>query len=1211
MKNWTLVFITTITTGLSANAANQDSGLLPELSQSLASGEQGEQATRESEALIAKAELKAIESLQSLIQKKKGSPTEADLWLRLAELYLRRAKSGRYLDLQQKNQKSSMAQEQLIQAQKIFSKMVVQFPKFSSLDLVYFNWAFTCRQLGQNKKAEELYSEVSSRFTQSAVRPDALMALAEMKYDRQDFSGALVELKKIESYPAAQVYGYSLYKQAWSLYNLKRNHEATEKLIAVTQLEGSHRLRPEALRDLTLFFSEAQPPESAYSFFKKITSTEELAEAIYNLSSLYSSHSRFDDLYKAALPYLSDVPMSSAVVKLQTLILNSYETQKKRTEVLVWMKKAAANCSPNSDWRNQNPTIAEAQCESTLAKSHLEITKKWWDLWLKNKSNSSIADLTAEAFQIHLSRENPKQIDAKSHYAYAELLYQRSYFRPASEQYLITSQNTQDKELAHDSAYSALASLESAMQVKSETVDILKQSELCKSYLERFKDGKYREQVLFKFGFIAYQNKDFDESLKILSPLADKAKTDLSLQVRSQDLVLDIYNSQTDLDQLISKANNYVTKETSPDRIKKLNQIRREAEFARIQKNKIEDAPMVTFEKLKSFAEMHKEDADLSEKATLQAIALAYATDHKISGAEMAMKLEIKSEKQKDKIDMLKEATRTFYGQGFFEQALTALDKLKTIQSGKERQSTLTLISNIAKLNQNIALEQKLLRDQISSSKDKVEVSNLYRELLQSSLQKNSSLKSEQIKNEIRNKKIEPLVYELELESLSENLANGKRNEVFEKAKKFVGLSEYHEIRAFARLLQAQVLEYEFNTQSTKTELDRMVTVISLKTEKLEKAQSAYLAAASYSNTEKINILVSQGLHRLYTTYAKQIRQVQIKGILSEDEKNALNKELETLASPIQKKAEDLEKKLAKLGSSPDRQTNQVDWLNLDTQVPTPYTGASLQVSRFEDYTPEMSRSGDFSYRQIEKKNKLNCSEKNNFAKMNLSELILNTQNCLFKDNEEAFLSGVRQMAEAHPTSGLAPYHLSLWAKKQNQLEKSLALLDLALTLSAETTFFSYQKAVVLAGLKKERSEIEPLLLKAFDSGLELAELKIFHADLQFQKGDCLTAIEDLKSTKSDLKANYEMQNLEAECLAISGETQKSLQILKDQNNFSRFLEQARIQEKYLQDNNAAKLSLMKARDQKPNENILKWINEKINWLENQHVIQKTAQGGT
>ncbi len=94
-----LLLLSLVSTTQAFSAQESTKGLLPEVKLNSDNEDKNQETAFKSEVLITKAENKAIESLTQILKKKKGSPDEADLNYRLAEMYMRRAKSGRFFDL--------------------------------------------------------------------------------------------------------------------------------------------------------------------------------------------------------------------------------------------------------------------------------------------------------------------------------------------------------------------------------------------------------------------------------------------------------------------------------------------------------------------------------------------------------------------------------------------------------------------------------------------------------------------------------------------------------------------------------------------------------------------------------------------------------------------------------------------------------------------------------------------------------------------------------------------------------------------------------------------------------------------------------------------------------------------------------------------------------------------------------------------------------
>ena len=163
-------------------AANEK-GTLPEVRLDSKNEDKNQETAFKSEVMITKAENKAIESLIKIIQKKKNTPEEPDLLFRLAELYMRRAKSGRFFEMYDKADKKLLqtgvqtqkSQQALKNAIVVYNRIESNYPKYKDLDAVYFNNAMAHQQTKQIERAKTLYNNLVSQFPKSPLVPDALL----------------------------------------------------------------------------------------------------------------------------------------------------------------------------------------------------------------------------------------------------------------------------------------------------------------------------------------------------------------------------------------------------------------------------------------------------------------------------------------------------------------------------------------------------------------------------------------------------------------------------------------------------------------------------------------------------------------------------------------------------------------------------------------------------------------------------------------------------------------------------------------------------------------------------------------------------------------------------------------------------------------------------------------------------------------------------
>jgi tetratricopeptide (TPR) repeat protein len=262
----------------------------------------------------------------------------------LAELYIRKAKSGRFFDLYQDlvKKQTSIDKQTIASTKPSLRKAIATLkdieeshPKFDEMDVVFFNIANAYNALNESTSAEIYFENLIQRYPNSALRPDALLAYGEILYQKGKFESALKNFDEIKNFPESKAYPYSLYKSAWCSYNLKQNESAINKLVSSLELNNKmltdiqkHSLRSESIKDLVLFSSETKKSDEIIDFFKKITNQSEFDEAMLALAKLYESHSRYKELIEFLEDYKEETtPRNQSWA--QEFIINSLESLKK------------------------------------------------------------------------------------------------------------------------------------------------------------------------------------------------------------------------------------------------------------------------------------------------------------------------------------------------------------------------------------------------------------------------------------------------------------------------------------------------------------------------------------------------------------------------------------------------------------------------------------------------------------------------------------------------------------------------------------------------------------------------------------------------------------------------------------------------------------------------------------------------------------------
>lgn len=1218
------------------SAEKEVKGILPELKINSTDENLNQKKSLQSEVLITKTENQAIQSLIGVIQRKKGTPQAAELWNRLAELYMRRAKSGRFFDLNRDSDgpvrfvppdiSGETAISSLKRAVQVYTKIEREFPKFKDMDAVFFNNAFASQQLKLGKNAEALYYKVVIQHPKSPLVPDAYLALGEMAYQNQNFKEALEDFKAIEKYPTSRVYSYGMYKQAWTLYNLKQNEEALQKLIQVVKYHDpskqserkiNHNLRAESLRDLAIFYGETQSADKAYDFFSRIATPEEVGEAIFTLGKLYDSHSRHKEMNVFLSEYIKKQPMSKFRLKLEGLMVTGNETSRARGEALKHLIAAATLCKPGSEWRVAHQDIAELECDYDFAKTNVDMAKKWWDLWQKNKNATQakeIAEYTQEAFRIHLDREDPKKPDTKSRYAYAELLFQLEDFRKAAAHYEFVSVRSVDTQIAHDSAYSAIVSLEKASGKNKESSDSENLVRLSKDYLTKYPKGEHATQLNFKIGFIAYEQENMAEAEKWLRPLASDEKAG-EFKRKSEDLILDILNARKDYSNIKIFSAQLLSQTKDASRKNSLAKIMTEANYSEIQEFSKSNEKSKAAEKLVGFYQDNR-SSPLAKDSLWQALSLFYADGKVIDGAETALTYAKAYPDDKRSLDALKDAAKYYSESGLVLPAAKTMEMI-AVQSPKDTEKYIEAASELYLIEGQIKAAQETLKKQLTED-NKKNHGKIYAKLLTTMKGQENTPEYQKLEDKIVSLNIQPFAGEIRVKRVEHLLSQGKFAEAFNSAKPLVasdsGMDD--DVRARARLIQAKVLEKEFIETRTKTSVEKLAVIIGIKTEKLDKAQTAYLTAARLAKDPNTKLSALQGMNRIYTNYVDSVGHPILKdeAALSEEDKKALAEQLVKLTTPILEKKLETDKQLQKLAKdSKAAGSTEIDFASLPAQETAKPRIQNLPWDQIKVFLPILGKENSLLEVTRLETTSEKCLPPEADKIYPLDQLVLRANSCVLNRNGTQTEKWAMLLTRLDSKSPLGTFYLSQVAEMNGQFDKSAWLIDLALKKSADIPFLLFQKARALYH-QQDLAQANTAFFKAHDLGLKTPETILMHGVVSFAQGDCFSVIDDFTKLDRSWISKFRLAPAMTECQAQKGEFDKSVSfaedfLKKDSTPLDLWLELGRIQEIYRFDSSKAilayesALKISQAPEQKD------WLQRKLEFLKGKRTV--TSHGGS
>lgn len=895
------------------------------------------------EVLVTKNEALAMQQLSKLLKKYRGTPLEPGLLFRQAELYVRQAKSARFFEFSRSDNnlvtmipaamKNATSKGKLTRAVEIYEEIQRRYPHYSELDAVYFNNAFLRQQLSQEKVAEKLYKALLKDFPESILVPDTHLAIAEMFYQQRRYQEALPEYEAIKKYPGARVYPYAIYKGGWNRYQLKDVVGAIHELEFVIQLSQSMstqenaklNLKNEALNDLVLFYPEAYQAKNAFAYFKKWAG-DEAGKYLVSLSQMYERHSNFKDLETVLNDLITSLPLSPETpVAYKSILENDVNSQgyEKASSHLARFETHCLKYFPqdslvvaakpaNAVQKDEESDKESLNCFATLTKESLRIAVKWHKKWqsrvdffkkenaLKKEQESlnAIASATELAYGIYL-RNTP--IDAKQslvRYNYAELLFQRKTYRLASDEYFKTAQNTQDAKILHQSSYYAIVSLESAVQDKWSDQDEDRYTVLAKSYIDKNPNGQYINDIRFKKAFIAYEKGRYDEAAPEFKKIG-WGKAPEKLALKSQDLYLDILNIQKKYKDIVESTESLLKQNVTSDRKRSLTKLNQESNFSYalvLEKGGDWNNAISVYDQFVR----NNQESPLADKAQWNMIQILIKQNNIKMAADKSLML-----------------YRLFPSSSYVKDSLKKAAELYEFLA--DTKGAATSLKYLAKIDQQNNLKWlKLSGDFFILSNDFKEGLDIYKEVLKAP---NEKVRAEIVSSLVRiedskiysSRELHDLILKYGGEKYSEDSINKARlafeskkmGEAFKLASQIVGdkKAPYH-IQAQARFIQAEILKDEFMQQSVKTKVDRIQMVLTLKTEKLDKAQRAFQSTIKYGDpTTSLKSFYSLAL--MYEHYVEAMRSIKITDDISEKDKKLLMSEIDQIVIPIEEKVAD------------------------------------------------------------------------------------------------------------------------------------------------------------------------------------------------------------------------------------------------------------------------------------------------------------------
>jgi tetratricopeptide (TPR) repeat protein len=877
------------------------------------------------EMLISRTDERALQQLKKLLAKYKGKPMEASLNFRLAEIYMRKAKSATFFEIHRDDSnavkfspsevKSANSKAWIKKAIATYDDIEKRFVHYTDMDLVLFNNGFAREMVGLSDTAVQRYKKVIEDYSSSPLVPDCHLSIGEALFNKKQFQASFDELQKIRPYVDSRVYPYGLYKGAWALYNLRRTDEALKQLEEVVayskqnQSDGSGPghldLSREALDDMVAYYEDVKKPSDAVSYFRAQAGDAKAGEYVLKLGKLYQRHGRFQNMEIVFTQIIGSVPLTAERPQMHRDLMDGFDLLRKRDKVIENLETLASLCDEKSSWALVQSKEGNEACWNGLEEASRVYSSKWHMTFKKypdNKEALAFGRDARRAYEAVLKSSHSIDGEDKIRFSYAELLFQLKDFLNASSEYSKVSHLTTDAKLKHDSSYAALVSLEKSVGDKWSDKDEASFNLLARDYIQMNPKGAFVTDIKFKKAFIAYDKGRFTEAAPQFKILAEQFITS-ERGKKAARLYLDILNLQKNFSLLSEESARFVKTLNLDEAMKKeFVTVHRQAEFTVVQNEEVAEKYA---DAIKNYLKLAEADpgSPFADKALFNAIRCAGMINDFKQAVSLSELMLQKFPQASAKLEVAKNLATLYEAQAQLKQAARTYERLALLEPDKASPDLLLaadyhaldsnwveavrIYTSLSQGKNETVKKTALSRLAVISEREKKidRAQGFYRQISELGLQPEASLAAEKL-------------VEIASENQDDDLA-------FRLAKKVITMRNEKNAStkalAKARFIQARILEKEFTQSSVKAKPERLSIVLAIKAEKLEHAQKAYQDAIQFGDSET-SLASLVRLAKCYESFASALSTIQAPSDAPLADQKKFSQEIENMAFPIAEK---------------------------------------------------------------------------------------------------------------------------------------------------------------------------------------------------------------------------------------------------------------------------------------------------------------------
>ncbi len=474
---------------------------------------------------------------------------------------------------------SSRSQRYLKDAVKLFYSLEKDYPKHPRLDEVIFFIGFVELESGNDKKGLSYLERVIKNYPNSRKYDEAVVFVGDYYFSNHKFKDAANRYKLLLSHDSG-LQDFAHYKLAWCDLNTGEPKKALSTMKSVVErLKGSNQaskfnLRDQALKDMVVFYGEAELVDDAVVYFTQQLSKDKALENLRLLADIYRSKGRDEAAVKAYKKLIQEFPDGLDTPRLYVGLYDSLSRLGKNQEAVKDMLMAFEKYNENSDWAKSFAPEKAADVKATFETLAVEGSKiaYYYHQSGQKSANKSAYDSAVKVYSSLLKNFPHHPEKKKLAYFQGEALYQMGKWLDAANSYMLSAQTPPKDKLGDEAVYNALLSLDhltinnskltkytkneqKSMDQKPEEIPEGERRfiEVGEYYLKEYPQGDKVVDVKFRIGSIYYEKYHFDEAQGVFKDIAlshPKHRT----ATTAAHLVLDIYNIRKDYDGLTSTA---------------------------------------------------------------------------------------------------------------------------------------------------------------------------------------------------------------------------------------------------------------------------------------------------------------------------------------------------------------------------------------------------------------------------------------------------------------------------------------------------------------------------------------------------------------------------------------------------------------------------------------------------------------------------------